>query len=192
MADGGEHRVGLGRGLEADQAQQLGQEAANARVATIEPLAEALRRHGHDPLDGGHRLLQLCPGQFGEHLQADPGIGDGLVEQHPCRLGQHQCGGVELTQAAEALGLAEALDPARRLPQHEQQDVHDVVMGTGMKPVGERRQGGQTVQRRAAGDALGPDLERLGGQTVEAAGGDDVGANAMTAESLDFCQAFKG
>ena len=83
---------------------------------------------------------------------------------------------VELTQAAEALGLAEALDPARRLAQHQQQDVHDVVMGTGMEPVGERRQGGQTVQRRAAGDALGPDLERLGGQTVEAAGGDDVGA----------------
>ncbi len=48
------------------------------------------------------------------------------------------------------------------------------------------------MQRRAAGDALGPDLERLGGQTVEAPGGDDVGANPMTAESLDFCQAFKG
>ncbi len=82
-------------------------------------------------------------------------------------------------------------DPPGHLPEHEQQDVDDIVMSVGMEPVSERGQGGPTVQRGTTGDALGSHLERLGGQAVEAPGGDHVGANAMTTEALDLAEAVQ-
>jgi len=145
-------------------------------------------RRSPDEVD---RCLELLGRDLLEDRRAHRRVGNLRVEHDHGRLAQHESGRIQLGQAGQPLGPSRPLSPRRHGGGNGQEDVDDVVVG--IADAGDRRTqpGWPAADRRAAGDALRFDRERLPGQGPDAPGRRSSKIDALGAKGLHLFQAVE-
>ncbi len=187
MAKGSEHDVIDVGGIEVDQLEETGQESLDGRIARqqADEADVSGARRSPDEVD---RCLELRCRDLLEDRRAHRRVGNLRVEDdHGC-LAEYEGGRIQVRQAGQPLGASRPLGPCRHGRGDGQEDIDDVVVGIAMEPTGEGRQGGQPPFRRAPGDALRLDRERLPGQGPDAPRRRSSKVDVIAAESLNLLQ----